>query len=261
MAVVLLGTVAIEPNRWATVDPSGQPTTELSAWLDAIADARFDGIELWERHFSAVDDSEAGRIVEHPLETRVFNTYASFDEPADDVRRAAATNAGRTGASGVKFNVGNESDQRDLYADRLAAFVDDLPAGTAALCECHSGISIAEEPAVAAAIFDRAGSADRVQAIVHTHESLDHLRTRFDAYGDRITHVHVNFLGVGDPGAPPLANVRTELEARINLLDQLGFAGTWTLEFVHGLLTDADRPGPLLEQAAVDLTLLRDLLP
>ena len=55
---VLLGTVALEPNRWRTVDPSGSPVTRLSSWLDQVAAAGFDGLELWERH-ATTDPTEA----------------------------------------------------------------------------------------------------------------------------------------------------------------------------------------------------------
>ena len=110
-----------------------------------------------------------------------------------------------------------------------------------------------------AAIFAAAGPADRLQAIVHTHEAPDLVRARFDAYGERITHVHVNFLDER-AHAPALRDARARLEASVALLRSLGFAGTWTLEFVHGTLTDADRPEALLAQAATDLTVLHEVL-
>ena len=47
---VLLGTVAIEPNRWSTVDSSGAPVADLFERAAAISSAGFDGLELWERH-------------------------------------------------------------------------------------------------------------------------------------------------------------------------------------------------------------------
>jgi hypothetical protein len=34
------------------------------------------------------------------------------------------------------------------------------------------------------------------------------------------------------------------------------FADTWTIEFVHGLLTDDDKPAFLLDQASKDLSVL-----
>ncbi|NNE74699.1 MAG: sugar phosphate isomerase/epimerase [Acidimicrobiales bacterium] len=256
---IYLGTVAIEPNRWGMAQPGGGATIKLSDWIPAIAEAGFDGIELWERHYHDADAAERARLATAAVPIRVFNTYASWDEPEPDFRDLAAKTAADLGAFGVKFNVGNDPEQQAAYVDRLAAFVERLPADAAALCECHHGISIAEDPAVAAAIFDAVGS-PRVQAMVHTHEDPDHLRARFDAYGDRITHVHVNFLDFESGGAPVLAEACDRLAGQITLLRSLGFAGSWTIEFVHGLMTEGDQPQLLVEQAIADLAVLREVL-
>ena len=264
---ILLGTVAIEPARWvdylaatgAGAAPPAEPI-ELSSWMDGIGDAGFDGIELWERHLTVAEPDEVQRILEHPLTIDVFNSYVSLDDPDPEARSAVSRWVRRTGSAGIKFNVGNDPEARDAYADRIAAWLDDLPSTVALLCECHHGISIAEDPATAAAIFDAAGPADRLQAIVHTHEDPDHLRHRFDVYGDRITHVHVNFLDSAALSAPKLTAIRERVESQVTLLRSLGFDGTWTIEFSHGVLSERDEPGYLLEQATSDLDVLRELL-
>lgn len=256
---VLLGTVALEPNRWATVDRSGAPAAALSAWLQPLADAGFDGLELWERHVTE-DPAEAAAILAGPLPVTVLNTYASFDEADPSARQQAAAWATRLGARGVKFNVGNRPELLDAYATRLGEWVELLPHGTAALCECHQGLSVAETPEIAAALLHAAGPPDRVQAIVHTHETPEHLTARFEAYGERITHVHVNHLDPATGGAPRLADVRPQLEATVAHLGALGFRGSWTIEFVHGTLTDRDRPADLLAEAVDDLRMLREVL-
>jgi sugar phosphate isomerase/epimerase len=256
---VLLGTVALEPNRWGTVEPSGAPTTIVSRWLDGIAAAGFDGIELWERHATS-DPVEATAILAGPLPVTLWNTYASFDEVDPTERERVAGWVRRCRSRGVKFNVGPDPAQLDLYAERLASWVALLPEDAVALCECHAGISVAERPEVAAALFAAAGPADRVQAIVHSHESAEHLAARFDAYGERITHVHVNHLDPATGRAPRLAERAAELAATAAHLRSLGFRGSWTVEFVHGTLTDRDRPAELLAQAAEDLKVLREIL-
>jgi sugar phosphate isomerase/epimerase len=256
---VLLGTVALEPNRWATVDPSGAPIARVSTLLDQIAHAGFDGLELWERH-ATTDPAEAAALLAGPVPVTVWNSYASFDDPDPAERDQVAAWVERSGSSAVKFNVGADMAQLDRYAERLASWVALLPAGAVALCECHAGISVAEAPEVAAALFAAAGPPDRVQAIVHTHETADHLTARFDAYGERITHVHVNHLDPGTGRAPRLADRAAQLTATVAHLRSLGFRGSWTLEFVHGTLTDGDRPALLLAQAAQDLRVLREIL-
>lgn len=256
---VLLATVALEPNRWATLDPSGTPTTILSTWLDRIAEAGFDGMELWERHATS-DPLEAAAILAGPVPVTVWNSYVSFDEPHPAARERVAAWVDRAGSRAVKFNVGNDPAQLDRYAERLSSWVALLPESAVALCECHAGISVAERPEVAAALFAAAGPADRVQAIVHSHESAEHLAARFDAYGERISHVHVNHLDPATGRAPRLADRAAELTATAIHLRSLGFRGSWTIEFVHGTLTDLDRPDHLLDQAGRDLRVLREIL-
>jgi sugar phosphate isomerase/epimerase len=256
---VLLGTVALEPNRWGTVDPSGEPHTDVAEWVDAIAASGFDGLELWERHLP-VDPGAAAKLLTGPLPVTVFNSYVSFDDADPAQRIAVAERIARCGSRAVKYNVGADPTLLDTYAERVRAWLDLLPLETAILCECHEGTATADEPAGTARFFDAIGDAERVQAIIHTHEGADELRAKFDAYGDRIAHVHVNYLDQSVLSAPPLAERRDELAATARLLGDLGFAGSWTIEFVHGLLTDHDAPEPLLEQAAADLAVLRDAL-
>ena len=56
-APVLLGTVAIEPNRW-TRDVEASSILAVSKWFDVVADAGFDGVELWERHATSASSEE-----------------------------------------------------------------------------------------------------------------------------------------------------------------------------------------------------------
>lgn len=250
---VLLGTVAIEPNRWGTIDPSRRATIVLEDWLGAIAAAGFDGIELWEGHRS---DAVAANTVAPVV---VFNSYVSFDDEDPAGRAAVAAAVATTPSRGVKVNVGADPTREGAYTERLAEWLDVLDPTVAVLVECHAG-TIAEDPATAARILTGAGPVDRVRAVVHTHEDDDHLRARFDAYGERIGHVHVNHLDDHRLRAPRLADVADELAATVDLLDALDYDGTWTIELVHGLLTADDRPDVLIGQAADDLAVLRGVL-
>lgn len=258
--VILLGTVAIEPNRWGTVHADRMPMTSLVPWLDSLADAGFDGLEVWEQHLTMEAPASADAIIDGPLPVRIFNSYASLDVDSPVERSFVADWVHRSGAKGVKFNVGNDPESEGLYAERIADWLDLLPASATLICECHEGISIAEDPVVANRIFDAAGPTDRLQALVHTHESAENLRARFDAYGDRISHVHVNYLDIANRRVPTLADQRSDLEAKVALLRGLGFSGTWTIEFVQGVLSADDTPAHLVPQAVADLAVLRDVL-
>ncbi len=253
---ILLGSIAVEPGRWK----AGSTPIRLSRWLDQIDRAGFDGIEIWERHLTAAEAEEASRVLDHPLSVDIFNSYVSLDDPDPRGRTAVTEWVRRTGSTGIKFDVGNDPSASGAYAERIATWLDELPRTVALLCECHHGISIAEEPSTATEIFDAAGSADRLRAIVHTHEDPDHLRRRFDAYGDRITHVHVNFLDFTALTAPRLSDIRGRLESQVALLRSLGFDGSWTIEFSHGVLSEQDEPGFLLDEASSDLRVLREVL-
>jgi sugar phosphate isomerase/epimerase len=260
MTEVLLGTVAIEPNRWGTIRPDRSPSTRLSDWLDRIAALPVDGIEVWEGHLMGVDAAEREQVLTGPVPVRIHNSYVGFDDAGDEARRAVAAVVAESGARAVKFNVGNDPDAEGAYAERLAAWLELLPADVAIICECHAGISIAEDPTVAARVLEAAGPPERVQALVHTHDDADLLAAKFDALGERITHVHVNHLDLTTFTHPTLAEVEERLAATVAILRGRGFAGSWTLEFVSGVLTDDDHPAALLDAAAADLAVLTHTL-
>ena len=258
---IFLGTVAIEPNRWAQVDKGWGPTILVSEYLDLIADAGFDGIEIWDKHLSRAEAPEADAVVGHRLPIRVFNSYISLDEPNPAERVEVAEWVRRTQSTGVKFNVGNDPSAESVYAERIIEWLEVLPDDVALLCECHHGISIAEDPVVAARIFDGAGPPERLQAIVHTHENHDHVAARFDAYGERITHAHVNYLDFASGGGPPPLAEQERLAADVDHLRAAGFDGSWTIEFVHGTLSPHnDHVEFLLAEAGDDLAVLRRVL-
>ncbi|GMU78159.1 MAG: hypothetical protein AMXMBFR46_09540 [Acidimicrobiia bacterium] len=255
---ILLGTVAIEPNRWGMVRDGGVPVTVVSEWLPAIADAGFDGVELWERHATFADDAEVERIIGGPLPVVVLNGYALWDDPDPAARDDTAVWARRLGVRGVKFNVGNDPTARDAYVERIARLVERLDDGVRLLCECHAG-TLAEDPAVAAAMFDEVAAADRLQAIVHLGRRPDDATTAFmDGLGDRVAHVHLQLPDEGpdaDPGA-----LAEDLREGVDRLRSFGFTGTWAIEFSHGRMTERDEPGYVLEWAARDLRALRHAL-
>jgi len=253
MTQINLGTIVLEPNRWFGVTQDRWATTLVSEWLDRIAAAGFDGVELWEAHFRDADETERQAILDHPLTVAVYNTYVSFDEEDDTDRLAAADLITLTGAPKVKWNTGAERDEAslDAYAGRLERWAAAMP-DVELVCECHDG-SAMDDPAAAARVLS-VGS----NALFHTHDDLDLIRAKFDAYGDRITHVHVNHLFTG---SPTLSKIRDELVEKIALVRDLGFTGTWTLEFVNGTGGDHDQPESMFAQAVDDLAVLRDLLP
>lgn len=258
---IYLGTVALEPNRWGTVRPDRSPSTALAPLLGTIDSAGFDGLEVWENHLSApISADDALAVRSGPVPVKILNSYVSLDEADPGARTAVGELAAAVGATGIKFNVGNDAASAEFYAEQIEHWVRVLPDDISLLCECHEGISIAEDPAVAAKIFEAAGRPDRLGAIVHTHESADLIARRFDAYGDYIRHVHINFLDISGPRVPPIGEVADRLGHVATQLRERGFNGTWTLEFVDGILSERDTPDELLAQAVADLDIVREVL-
>lgn len=258
MTQIYLATIALEPNRWFGVTQDRWATINAGEWLGRIRDAGFDGIELWEAHATEASPSERSAIFGHDLGGAVYNSYVSFDDESDTARRQAAETARLSGAEKVKWNTGADRDDASLDAcgERLARWVSELP-GVQTVCECHDG-SAMDDPLAAAKVLAAGGPPEAVGALVHTHDSPDLLRARFDAYGERICHVHVNHLNLK---SPPLADIRDEFTATASLLRDLGFDGTWSLEFVDGTLSEHDNePEKLFAAAVADLGVLREIL-
>lgn len=255
-AEIYLATVAIEPTRWSWWGDGAAPETVVSDWLDPIARAGFDGLELWERHATQVAPAELDALLAGPMPLRILSAYPSWDDPDDAQRTEVARWARRLGVRAVKFNVGSEPDQVGAYIERLARWHEVMDDDIVLLCECHVG-TVTDDHGTAAALFDAVAGPDRLQALVHTHHDLDDLQARFDHYGERITHVHVNHL---DLGAPPLATIVDVLDERIDLFARNGFAGTWSIEFVDGVGGDHDDPEHTVAAAAADLAVLTDRL-
>ncbi len=257
-AQIYLATIALEPNRWFGITQDRWATITVSRWLDRIRDAGFDGIELWEAHATGAEPAEFSAIFGHDLGVAMYNTYVSFDDESDTERKRAAEMTLRSGARKVKWNTGADRDEAslDAYGKRLARWVNELP-GVQTVCECHDG-SAMDDPEVAAKVLAAGGGPEAVGALVHTHDSHDLLRARFDAYGERICHVHINHLNLK---APPLAQIRDEFTKTVGLLNDLGFDGTWSLEFVDGTLSELDNePEKLFAAAVADLAVLREIL-
>lgn len=253
---VLIGTVALEPNRWGKISPDRRPQLRAADWVDRAEAAGFDGIELWEHHATLAVGDDLARIEASALPVVILNSYVSFDDESDAAREAAASWAVRLRCVGVKFNVGHDPTRIEAYIARLARFADRLPQETRLVCECHAGTA-AEDPATAKRILEAVGPPERVHALVHLGDEPDHVDSMFDALGGRIRHVHVNFL---KQGAPALAEISADVRARVERLRKHGFAGSYTLEFVNGVGTSRDTPAELVDAATRDLTTLRETL-
>jgi sugar phosphate isomerase/epimerase len=75
MNPIYFSTILLQPNHWKRDQPK---QVAISNWLDRIADAGFDGVELFELHFLLASTSERNSILAHPIAKPVFNSYLSW---------------------------------------------------------------------------------------------------------------------------------------------------------------------------------------
>jgi sugar phosphate isomerase/epimerase len=248
---VNFSTVLLEPNRWT---PAKLPSFRVSAWFDAIRQAGFTGLELWENHAVLADTPEQEALDRGPLPVEVFNSYCTFDDAGAEGRERAATWVRRLHALSVKFNLGGDATRADEYLRNLRSWAQLLPSGCRLLCECHGG-TVLETPAQAAAVL--APLTGHVDLIVHAFAGeRETLREWLERFGPAVTHVHV----AGLRGKWPmirLAEMAEEAQERLALLRAAKFAGTWTVEFTGGVAQSPEDKQQLLAHAAEDLQFLR----
>jgi len=222
---VYFGTVLPEMNRWNR--ESGELTFKMSDWAQRITDDGFDGVELWQYHATKVDAEEVERIRTGPCPVKIFNAYYTCEPEAFGECRKSTELALSLGAEGMKYNSGKDFDRHNLYVDVLKEWRALLPEDFRLMCECHRGSTMADTE-LANKTLDRLGR-EKFGMIIH---GLDNdnptVRERFGAYGDRIQHIHANLSKNG-----PMTD--QEVCERIELLLELGFDGTYTIEFTQGM--------------------------
>jgi sugar phosphate isomerase/epimerase len=245
---ILLGTILLEPNRWAA---GRVPTYRVSEWLDRMREAGFDGLELWENHAAMAPDGEIQALCRSPLPVTVFNSYATMDDAGRERRRRAAALARRLKATGVKFNVGADPGRLEAELANVRSWAAEMP-GARLLCECHPGTAL-EDPETAAQAL---ASCPDIGAIVHAF-SVPDLGLWFRHLGARIAHVHVQL--TDDAGRRCRLRAQSGFaRERLAMVHDLGFAGTFTVEFTEGVGTPPEDQEALFRAAVDDLAFLKE---
>jgi len=245
-----IATVCLERNRWGTRVPS----FAVSDWLDRFASDGFDGVELWEYHYTRCDNEEKRRLVSaSPI--AVYNTYASFGDDGAEARAAAASAVRNLRAAGVKYNLGSDASRLDEYRRNLVDWSEALPESCRRLCECHPG-TVLERVDDAAAFF--AGlDPERFGVIVHVAGDVARVEPWLAAMGARVRHVHVQMRGADtDPSVP--ANRAPFIEC-FEALKTHGYCGTFAIEFSRGIGRDEDME-IVHGNACADLAFCREAL-
>lgn len=254
---IYLATVGLEPNRWAK--RQGQPNLLVaSEWFQPAKEAGFSGIELFEPHYLEPDDAERSLIGQAGLPVSVYNSYITFDVAGEALRQQASAAINRLKPKAFKFNFGKDP---NTLGDEMKCFekwMETLPAGTEAWCECHPGTSI-ETPAAAKACLDQLCS-KRVKVIIHPFlYTPEELSGWLQTFGGRIVHSHVQ---TRDPNeAMNFLNLEDRQDyclQQIGLLRSSGYQGSYAVEFVRGTLKkEEDIPAKMFQQAVKNLLFLK----
>ncbi len=246
---IYLGTVLLEKNRW--LDGERTPSFLVSDWLGRIKDAGFDGLELWQNHAFLADDEERSKLREASVPVRIFNSYNRCGKETRDERVRAVEMVEFFGVEGMKFNFGKEPERHEEYCETVKEWRDMLPADFRFLCECHGGTTI-ENPHKAAETFERLG-ADKFEIIIHAFGGDDQsIKNRFDIFGNRITHIHSSLSSE--------EITEDSIRRRLDLLRELGFTGSFTIEFTRGVGDEGENIDTLFGNAVEDAQMLRKLL-
>ena len=258
-------TVAIEPNRWTRARRS---TLNASAWIERAAAEGFSGVELWENHYAHADEEERRRLGERCGDLRmgcILNTYHPFDARPDDASppgRGAAVQDLRVVEAilsavrcrGVKFNVGSDTGDADLYRENVRRWMDSLEVagvaeGLTVLCECHPG-TIVETPEGADKFFagERFSS---VGYIIHPMALTDEQLTRWLATG-RVRHAHIQSRSV------PLRRLDGASRRLVDVVERVPDIGL-AIEFCHTVGADGETAADSFAAAVDDMRFVASL--
>ena len=237
---IYLSSVLLEKTRWR----SREPSFKVSEWSQRIADAGFDGIELWENHLLKADKTEWEAVLAGPSPVTILNTYCDFGDASADAKAASAELANFLNVEAVKFNFGNDVEQIESYRKNLLSWKDELPKGCRLLCEVHP-YTVLEELDNAQEIL--APIMDQIEIIVHAFgdDDVSDLVKRIEIFGSAITHVHAVLT---DKDSAP---------KRIGILKDANIGGSYSIEFCHGVREGEQDIGVLLATATEDLNYLR----
>jgi len=246
---IYIGTVGLERNRWG----SREPSFRVSEWLPRFAADGFDGVELWEFHYTRADPDEQARLVERASPLAIFNTYAGFTDDAADARAQAVDAVNAFDARALKYNLGGDAARLDEYRRNLLAWAAALPASCRLLCECHGGTVLEDVDAAAAFFADL--DPERFGVMAHVGGDAEGLARWLTGMGKRLQHLHVQMRGTDTD--PAVAANRPPYDACFAALTTHGFGGSIAIEFTRGIGKHEDIE-QLYANALVDLAYVRE---
>lgn len=247
---IYIGSVCLERTRWGKREPS----FKVSDWLPRFTRDGFDGVELWEFHYTRADEAERARMASlGPI--AIFNSYVGFGDEDAEVRDQVASAIKTLAAPAVKYNLGGDAAKLDEYRRNLLAWAETVPSGCRLLCECHPG-TVLEELDAAVAFFEDLDPV-RFGVIAHISGDAEGLDRWLTAFGSRVQHMHLQ--SRGPESDPAVAENRERLAPSYAALLRHGFSGSLAIEFTRGIGREEDIE-ELYANACADMAYVREAL-
>ncbi len=250
---ILIGTVMLEKNRWTQ---EKVPTVWISEWLDMFREDGFEGIELWENHVLRNPESERIKIKSCGIPLIYLSSYLKFDGSDDEEMQKVAEAAKELSAVFIKFNLSNNIDLLETHIIKIRRFAELLPEGCSLLCECHSN-TIMDDLNNALKVFEILND-ERFGVIIHLFDPLEILQKWFMAFGQKIKHTHLHLYDGENFTA--LRNKPELLATHLKFIHQMGFKGSYTVEFTKGAATPDEKIESIYRNAVDDMKLIREVL-
>lgn len=246
---IYLGTVLLEKNRWAQVRT---PTINISELLPHIANAGFDGLELWQNHALLASPKEKELLANSKLPVKILNSYARCESEHENERNASVELAKYLSVLGMKYNSGKDHNKHEEYCLNIKKWREMLPDDFRFLCECHGGTTLQKHNEAVNVLQKIIG--DQYEVIIHAFGCDEKaLKNLFEIHGHHITHIHANL-------SHRTSLTESDIQSKINLMRELGFNGSYTIEFTEGVGEENENPETLLRNAIRDFALLKKFL-
>ena len=251
MNKILMGTIALEVNRWG----SRMPSYLVSEWIPKFRADGFDGIELWENHV-LLSEGEAEKIKASGFPVGVYNTYAGFSDSDEDkaARAKAAEMINFFGAGAVKYNVGNDYDLLEVYKENVLRFAESLHKDCTLMCECHDG-TVFEDNLLFREVFNEL-CPEKFAIVMHPFVHPMELELNFDNLCPRIAHIHSQLSKDGK--RVRLDRWPERVDACFKIMKKFGFAGGFTVEFTELTAEPGENIDDLYANAVLDYKYIKE---
>ena len=249
--MLLLNTIALEPNRW-TADKI--PYYRLENLLSPISGAGFSYLEIWQNHITTRSPQEIAALKRQMddlnIQTRIIGLYPNLHytgkgrEREIDTFQKAIDAAGTLNAHAIKIFVGmiaSDAITNEEY-DRSVAFTDEVAdrlhkAGLTLIGETHAN-TLFDTPAACFRFLEDVG-AERFKICFQPYDfaSTENTTASYQTFADYVVHIHLQ--GRKDGNMTLLQEASIDYRTFFEALNEHGFEGDLSIEFVKDCVVDS----------------------